>query len=173
MASRSDVSVAGRMAGGWMFTRGEGTAYSAAIINTACIRFPSRKSMRPAAALWMSLRSRLWTPSWESRRLPRSPQEKHSKGFFVGAVFRNLSWIKMKRRHRLWLRERRNLIIKEDLRDLSHIRMLSQVEELVELLVLLGRGSAFLPRSPGRFTGSCEDPSANGSTNSSACISFI
>lgn len=44
------------------------------------------------------------------------------------------------RRHRLWLRERRNLIIKEDLRDLSRIRMLSQVEELVELLVLRAGG---------------------------------
>jgi uncharacterized protein len=44
------------------------------------------------------------------------------------------------RRHRLWLRERRNLIIKEDLRDLSRIRMLSQVEELVEILVLRAGG---------------------------------
>ncbi|MBI5584714.1 MAG: ATP-binding protein [Deltaproteobacteria bacterium] len=44
------------------------------------------------------------------------------------------------RRHRLWVRERRNLIIKEDLRDLARIRMLSQVEELVELLVLRAGG---------------------------------
>ncbi len=40
------------------------------------------------------------------------------------------------RRHRLWLRERRDLIVKEDLRDLTRIRMISQVEELIELLVL-------------------------------------
>jgi len=44
------------------------------------------------------------------------------------------------RRHRLWLRERRNLIVKEDLRDLTRIRMLSQVEELIELLVLRAGG---------------------------------
>jgi len=44
------------------------------------------------------------------------------------------------RRHRLWLRERRNLIVKEDLRDLTRIRMLSHVEELIELLVLRSGG---------------------------------
>ena len=44
------------------------------------------------------------------------------------------------RRHRLWLRERRNLIVKEDLRDLTRIQMLSHVEELVELLVLRAGG---------------------------------
>jgi len=40
------------------------------------------------------------------------------------------------RHHRQWLRERRALLVKEDLRDLTHIRMLSHVEELVELLIL-------------------------------------
>jgi predicted AAA+ superfamily ATPase len=40
------------------------------------------------------------------------------------------------RRHRQWLRERRVLIVREDLRDLTRIRMLSHVEELIELLVL-------------------------------------
>lgn len=44
------------------------------------------------------------------------------------------------RRHRLWVRERRHLIIREDLRDLSRIRMISQVEELVEFLVLRAGG---------------------------------
>lgn len=44
------------------------------------------------------------------------------------------------RQHRLWLRERRNLIVREDLRDLTRIRMLSHVEELVELLVLRAGG---------------------------------
>ena len=44
------------------------------------------------------------------------------------------------RQHRLWLRERRTLIVKEDLRDLTRIRMLSQVEELIELLVLRAGG---------------------------------
>jgi predicted AAA+ superfamily ATPase len=44
------------------------------------------------------------------------------------------------RQHRLWLRERRTLIVKEDLRDLTRIRMLSHVEELVELLVLRAGG---------------------------------
>jgi len=44
------------------------------------------------------------------------------------------------RQHRLWLRERRNLIVKEDLRDLTHIQMLSHVEELIELLVLRAGG---------------------------------
>jgi hypothetical protein len=44
------------------------------------------------------------------------------------------------RRHRLWLRERRTLIAREDLRDLTHIRMLSHVEELIELLVLRAGG---------------------------------
>ena len=44
------------------------------------------------------------------------------------------------RPHRLWLRERRNLIVKEDLRDLTHIQMLSHVEELIELLVLRAGG---------------------------------
>mgnify|MGYP000422952404 CR=1 FL=1 len=44
------------------------------------------------------------------------------------------------RRHRLWLRERRALIVREDLRDLTRIRMLSHVEELIELLVLRAGG---------------------------------
>jgi len=44
------------------------------------------------------------------------------------------------RQHRQWLRERRALIVKEDLRDLSRIRMISHVEELVELLVLRAGG---------------------------------
>jgi predicted AAA+ superfamily ATPase len=44
------------------------------------------------------------------------------------------------RRHRLWLKQRRDLIVKEDLRDLTRIRMLSHVEELVELLVLRAGG---------------------------------
>jgi len=44
------------------------------------------------------------------------------------------------RQHRLWLRERRTLIVKEDLRDLTRIRMLSQVEELMELVVLRAGG---------------------------------
>lgn len=44
------------------------------------------------------------------------------------------------RRHRLWLRERRTLIVKEDLRDLTRVRMISHVEELVELLALRAGG---------------------------------
>lgn len=36
---------------------------------------------------------------------------------------------------RLWQRERRQLILREDLRDLSRIQLVSHVEELVELLV--------------------------------------
>jgi hypothetical protein len=44
------------------------------------------------------------------------------------------------RRHRLWLRDRRTLIVKEDLRDLTRIRMLSHVEELIELLALRAGG---------------------------------
>ncbi|MBP8303514.1 MAG: ATP-binding protein [Phycisphaerae bacterium] len=44
------------------------------------------------------------------------------------------------RRHRQWLRERRALIVREDLRDLTRIRMLSHVEELIELLVLRAGG---------------------------------
>lgn len=43
---------------------------------------------------------------------------------------------------RRWHRERRQLIIREDLRDLSRIQLLSHVEELVELL--LGRASAIV-----------------------------
>ena len=38
------------------------------------------------------------------------------------------------RHHRQWLRERRVLIVREDLRDLTRIRLLSHVEELVERL---------------------------------------
>jgi predicted AAA+ superfamily ATPase len=40
------------------------------------------------------------------------------------------------RQLRLWHRERRNLIVREDLRDLTRIQLLSHVEELVEMLVL-------------------------------------
>ncbi|OGQ89653.1 MAG: hypothetical protein A2289_06025 [Deltaproteobacteria bacterium RIFOXYA12_FULL_58_15] len=40
------------------------------------------------------------------------------------------------RQHRLWLRERRDLIVREDLRDISRIQLLSHVEELVELIAL-------------------------------------
>lgn len=43
---------------------------------------------------------------------------------------------KSKNEHRLWLKERRQLLVKEDLRDLTRIQLLSHVEELVELLVL-------------------------------------
>ncbi len=43
---------------------------------------------------------------------------------------------RMDPRHlRMWHKERRDLIIKEDLRDLSRVQLLSHVEELVELLV--------------------------------------
>jgi len=44
------------------------------------------------------------------------------------------------RHHRLWLRERRALIVREDLRDLTHIRLLSHVEELMELLIVRSGG---------------------------------
>jgi predicted AAA+ superfamily ATPase len=47
---------------------------------------------------------------------------------------------KSERQHRLWLRERRTLIVKEDLRDLTRIRMLSHVEELIELFVIRAGG---------------------------------
>ena len=39
------------------------------------------------------------------------------------------------RRHRLWLREKRELLTREDLRDLTRIQMLSSVEQMVELLI--------------------------------------
>ncbi len=38
------------------------------------------------------------------------------------------------RHHRLWLRERRERLTREDLRDLTRIQMLSSVEQMVELL---------------------------------------
>ena len=38
------------------------------------------------------------------------------------------------RRHRQWQKERKNLIVREDLRDLTRIQLLSHVEQLVELL---------------------------------------
>ncbi len=44
------------------------------------------------------------------------------------------------RRHRQWLRERRDLLVREDLRDLSRIQLLSHVEELAELLALRAGG---------------------------------
>jgi predicted AAA+ superfamily ATPase len=44
------------------------------------------------------------------------------------------------RQLRRWHRERRDLIVREDLRDLSRIQLLSHVEELVELLVLRAGG---------------------------------
>lgn len=43
-------------------------------------------------------------------------------------------------RRRLWQKERRQLIIREDLRDISRIQLLSHIEELVELLVLRAGG---------------------------------
>jgi predicted AAA+ superfamily ATPase len=39
------------------------------------------------------------------------------------------------RRHRLWLRERRERLVREDLRDLTRIQLLSSVEQMVELLI--------------------------------------
>jgi uncharacterized protein len=39
------------------------------------------------------------------------------------------------RRHRLWLREKRELLTKQDLRDLTRIHMLSSIEQMVELLI--------------------------------------
>lgn len=44
------------------------------------------------------------------------------------------------RQLRRWHRERRDLVVREDLRDLSRIQLLSHVEELVELLVLRAGG---------------------------------
>jgi predicted AAA+ superfamily ATPase len=41
---------------------------------------------------------------------------------------------------RLWHRERRELIVREDLRDLSRIQLLSHVEELMELLITRSAG---------------------------------
>ena len=41
---------------------------------------------------------------------------------------------------RLWHRERRDLVVREDLRDLTRIQLISHVEELVELLVLRAGG---------------------------------
>jgi len=40
------------------------------------------------------------------------------------------------RQHRLWLKERRDLIVREDLRDISRVQLLSHVEELMELITL-------------------------------------
>jgi predicted AAA+ superfamily ATPase len=45
-----------------------------------------------------------------------------------------------RRRLRLWHAERKHLIVREDLRDLSRIQLLSHVEELVELVVLRAGG---------------------------------
>lgn len=39
------------------------------------------------------------------------------------------------RRHRLWVRERRERLVREDLRDLTRIQLLSSVEQMVELLI--------------------------------------
>jgi len=39
------------------------------------------------------------------------------------------------RRHRLWLREKRERLTREDLRDLTRIQMLSSVEQMVEVLI--------------------------------------
>jgi predicted AAA+ superfamily ATPase len=39
------------------------------------------------------------------------------------------------RRHRLWLREKRELLTRQDLRDLTRIQMLSSIEQMVELLI--------------------------------------
>ncbi len=39
------------------------------------------------------------------------------------------------RRHRLWLREKRELLTRQDLRDLTRIQLLSSVEQMVELLI--------------------------------------
>jgi predicted AAA+ superfamily ATPase len=47
---------------------------------------------------------------------------------------------KNEQRHRLWLQERRTLIVREDLRDLTRIQMISHVEELVELLAARATG---------------------------------
>lgn len=44
------------------------------------------------------------------------------------------------RQHRQWLLERRALIVREDLRDLTRIRLLSHVEELIELLAVRAGG---------------------------------
>lgn len=41
---------------------------------------------------------------------------------------------------RLWHRERRALVIKEDLRDMSRIQLISHVEELLELLIMRASG---------------------------------
>lgn len=40
------------------------------------------------------------------------------------------------RKHRLWLREKRELLTRQDLRDLTRIQMLSSIEQMVELLIL-------------------------------------
>jgi uncharacterized protein len=39
------------------------------------------------------------------------------------------------RKHRLWLREKRELLTRQDLRDLTRIQMLSSIEQMVELLI--------------------------------------
>ncbi len=44
------------------------------------------------------------------------------------------------RRQRVWHRQRRELLVRQDLRDMSRIQLLSHVEELVELLVLRAGG---------------------------------
>ncbi|OGR60644.1 MAG: hypothetical protein A2X36_04895 [Elusimicrobia bacterium GWA2_69_24] len=40
------------------------------------------------------------------------------------------------RKHRLWLRERRERLVREDLRDLTRVHLLSSVEQMMELLPL-------------------------------------
>ncbi len=40
------------------------------------------------------------------------------------------------RKHRLWVRERRERLTREDLRDLTRIQMISSIEQMVELLIL-------------------------------------
>jgi uncharacterized protein len=40
------------------------------------------------------------------------------------------------RKHRRWLREKRKPLMRQDLRDLTRIQMLSSIEQMVELLIL-------------------------------------
>ena len=119
-------------AGDWMFTKGEGRATRALSSIPPASAFPQgnpgsrrqRCGRASAEDYGHHPGNRGSCPGHHKKNTPRASLLGRFSGTFPGSKRTKASSLAARRR---------NLIIKEDLRDLSCIRLLSQVEELVEL----------------------------------------
>lgn len=70
-----------------------------------------------------------------SHRAVQAPEREAFEGLLRFGGFPEPFLAQSERGHRLWIRERRERLVREDLRDMTRIQLLSSVEQMIELLI--------------------------------------